>query len=61
MDLTGQQSQKFQKPKATPPCLPGHLGQHLPGENLGFFIFVFVFCLFAFSRATSHGIWRFPG
>ena len=21
----------------------------------------FFFCLFAFSRATSYGIWRFPG
>ena len=28
-----------------------------------FFFFFFFFCLFAFffSRAASHGIWRFPG
>ena len=25
------------------------------------FVFVFFFGLFAFSRAASHGVWRFPG
>ena len=30
------------------------------GLNLVAFFFFFP-CLFAFSRAASHGIWRFPG
>ena len=25
------------------------------------FIYLFIYCLFAFSRAASRGIWRFPG
>jgi len=26
-----------------------------------FFVYFLIFCLFAFSRAASHSIWRFPG
>ena len=33
----------------------------LPQASSSFFFFFLSFCLFAFSRATSHGIWRFPG